>query len=359
MHVFVYVSLHVFDLDSVWRVRAYTVHTHTHVCITCLNTPSQFVFEIYVPIASEWLLAVFEQVSRPIVLFALGGFIFCVAGMARLGLDFGGVLSVYDIDAVLQTHAFVATPDLICSVKALVSYFGRSNVFIVSRAGYRMAHAAQDWLHASGFFRETGVDPDHFHAVQYRSQKRAACIRLGISHFVDDRWDVLRGLNCERRYLFSADCSAPNGANGLPRPLPSNLVIAAGWRDVLGDLGLAVPRPSAAPIFHFEPPPRPSSRPALDVDDESDVIRPTARRRIGDDDDIVNVYVSLASSAAPSSSASPSIAAPSSSALPSSAAPSSSASPSSAAPSPSSAAPRPAGFASERMRINKYFQHIM
>ena len=182
----------------------------------------------------------------------------------KLGVDFGGVLTIYDNERVSHGD-FRPTPDLINSVRALVVHFGARDVFIVSRAGDAVAMAAQNWLHTSGFYRETGIRPDHFHCVYYRSQKRQVCNRLGITHFVDDRWDVLRRLDCHRRYLYAEPgCTAPNGARGVPTGdrRPSNLVIG-GWREVLADLGLSLapPRPSASTTFAM--PPRPSASPTV------------------------------------------------------------------------------------------------
>ena len=168
--------------------------------------------------------------------------------------------------------------------------------------------AAQNWMHTSGFYRETGILPDHFHHVYHRSQKRRVCNRLGITHFVDDRWDVLRRLDCHRRYLYSEPgCAAPNGAHGVPTcdRRPSNLVIG-GWREVLADLGLSLapPRPSANPTFAM--PPRPSAsptvvmlqRPKAHAPHAVDVSAvPLRKRRVGSD--VVSASIG---SAAPSTS---------------------------------------------------------
>ena len=155
-----------------------------------------------------------------------------------------------------------------------------------------MAMAAQNWLHSSGFYRETGILPDHFHHVYQRWEKRRVCDRLGITHFVDDRWDVLQRLSSStRKYLFSVSgTSAPNGACGVPRTLPPSVVICSGWRDVLADLrvrlddGAPLARPQ--PTFAIMPPerPRPSSAPlacvegaAAIVDDADTTSLPTQR----------------------------------------------------------------------------------
>eukprot|EP01052_Picozoa_sp_SAG31_P038889 SAG31_NODE_5282_length_2633_cov_2.549329_1_plen_112_part_00 len=83
-------------------------------------------------------------------------------GVARLGIDVGGVLAI-DTDTASGTKALAlsmqgAPPTAECveAVAQLVAHFGPENVFILSKCGIRMQQATVVWLNSYNFFEKTG-----------------------------------------------------------------------------------------------------------------------------------------------------------------------------------------------------------
>ena len=106
----------------------------------------------------------------------------------RIGIDIGGVLMDKDREVPGSTNA----------VLVIAKHFGISNVFVVSKArlGGRMHQMSLQWLHRqNGFLRKTGMLPENVVFVRDISGpngKGVMAKRLGLSHFVDNKWDALQ-----------------------------------------------------------------------------------------------------------------------------------------------------------------------
>ena len=92
--------------------------------------------------------------------------------------------------AALETPATEACFETLARLTA--AFEGR--VFIVSKAGPKVAGRTQRWFTRWGFFQATGIDSRNVRFCRERSQKREHCLEHHITHFVDDRLDVLRHL---------------------------------------------------------------------------------------------------------------------------------------------------------------------
>lgn len=65
-------------------------------------------------------------------------------------------------------------------------------VYLVSKAGPRTAATTRARLEHTGFHDQTGIPRNNrVHFVRDRREKEPVCAKLGVSHFVDDRLDVL------------------------------------------------------------------------------------------------------------------------------------------------------------------------
>lgn len=123
------------------------------------------------------------------------------------------------------------------AVGKLVKHFGPQHTFIVSKASANMVRRTRLWLKKQLFYEKTGVLPDNVYFCTERPQKAEIVDVLGISHFIDDRWSVLKNMTeCTARYLF------PNHRDhSVPKPLlrkESNVFKVSGWADVLANLHL-------------------------------------------------------------------------------------------------------------------------
>jgi hypothetical protein len=156
---------------------------------------------------------------------------------ARLGIDIGGVLisrphdgedTVFfgeSLDAALETPPMEGMFD---AVSALATLFA-GRVWIVSKCGRRIQDRSRLWLDHHHFHDRTGVPADHVHFCRDRAGKVPICRDLGITHFIDDRLDVLGHLDgvVPNRYLFGPG----------PGPTPTGIVRLETWRDAPRVLG--------------------------------------------------------------------------------------------------------------------------
>jgi hypothetical protein len=142
-----------------------------------------------------------------------------------LGVDFGGVINdgashpsgddtaflSGGFDEAMQTPAMAG---VVPSLARLTRTF-QGQVWVVSKCGPRIQERTEQWLRSHRFFEETDVPETHIRFCRKRPEKAVHCAELGITHFVDDRSDVLEYLEgiVEHRYLFgSRAAEVPRGA---------------------------------------------------------------------------------------------------------------------------------------------------
>ena len=108
-------------------------------------------------------------------------------------------------------------------VPALVQRFG-GQVWIVSKCGQRIQDRTLQWFERHRFYERTGIDRRNVRFCLRRPDKAIHCRELGITHFIDDRVDVLMPMRSlvPNLYLF--------GPQRGPRPPGMRHV--AGWADV-------------------------------------------------------------------------------------------------------------------------------
>jgi hypothetical protein len=144
-----------------------------------------------------------------------------VAAMkSKLGIDIGRVIIEGDqpggdtsfigggLEDVLRTPAL---PGALESIARLTAQFA-GQVWLVSKCGKRMEEKTWIWLRDRRFSETTGIPDEHVRFCRERPQKADHARELGLTHFVDDRIDVLdhlRGL-VPHLYLFAAT-KAPEG----------------------------------------------------------------------------------------------------------------------------------------------------
>ena len=152
-----------------------------------------------------------------------------------LGVDVGGVLIERAEDGD-DTSFFGSRPmetpaidGAFTAVAELCSGPFAFQVHIVSKAGPRIAALTREWLEAKHFFAETGVPAANVWFVRRREDKHDVCRRLAITHFVDDRVDVLTALDTVgHRYLFTGGL----GADPFPPHIPDDIEVHAAWADL-------------------------------------------------------------------------------------------------------------------------------
>jgi hypothetical protein len=162
------------------------------------------------------------------------------AAGSRLGIDIGRVIIAGSSGQGSDTSFFeggvenaLRTPAVAGSfrvIRALVDRFD-GRVWLVSKCGPRVEDRTRQWLAHHDLYGRTGLDPAHVRFCRARPDKAIHCAELGITHFIDDRSDVLRALDgvVARRFLFGPQ----------RRPAPRGVEPVATWADVearlLGD----------------------------------------------------------------------------------------------------------------------------
>ena len=133
-----------------------------------------------------------------------------------------------DRDTAIATPA---NPGSFAAIRELLPLFG-GRVWLVSKCGPRIQVRTLDWLDHHRFWVYTSLTPDHLRFCILRNRKRAICAELGITHFVDDRPDIITSLTdvVEHRYLFGPqeqEVFATGNADGLR--LGPSLHLAPNW----------------------------------------------------------------------------------------------------------------------------------
>ncbi|MEM7245171.1 MAG: hypothetical protein AAF533_07490 [Acidobacteriota bacterium] len=132
----------------------------------------------------------------------------------RLGVDFGRVVmgaadpsgradTSFLSGGEEQAMATPAVPRAFEVLSRLVDDF-EGRAWIVSKCGPRVAGRTRRWMRVNDFHRRTGIPPEHVRTCLRREDKRLHCRQLRITHFIDDRLDVLRHLRGQvaNLYLF-------------------------------------------------------------------------------------------------------------------------------------------------------------
>jgi hypothetical protein len=167
-----------------------------------------------------------------------------ISSRAGLGIDIGRVIMCPTRDDGRPDTSFLGASDedalaippapaMFDVVPALVRLFdGRA--WLVSKAGARIEALTRRWLDHHRFFERTAMDASHVRFCRRRDEKRAHADALGLTHFIDDRSDVLK-------YLRGAvPCLALFGVQ--TEPIPDWVVHVPDW----ATLGRALERPAGA-----------------------------------------------------------------------------------------------------------------
>jgi hypothetical protein len=146
----------------------------------------------------------------------------------RLGVDIGRVI----IEGDGPDTSFVGgseedalrAPAIHGAFEALARLSERfeGRVWLISKCGKRVEARTRTWLDHHRFFETTGIHRENLLFCRTRPEKAPLCARLGITCFVDDRWDVIASMDgiVRSRVLFGT-AMAPT----------DDVVAAAGWRE--------------------------------------------------------------------------------------------------------------------------------
>lgn len=117
----------------------------------------------------------------------------------RLGIDIGRVIICPTVDGQSDTSFLgsrledaLHTPPARGAFDAIAALTDRfDQVHLVSKCGDSVQRKTLAWLDHQRFYERTGVPPNRVHFCRKRPDKAPIARRLGLTHFVDDRADVL------------------------------------------------------------------------------------------------------------------------------------------------------------------------
>lgn len=159
----------------------------------------------------------------------------------KIGIDIGNVLTQRDTDIrpfgedYLNVSAYDGAFE---AVEKLVEWFGRKNIFLVSKCSLRNQEISKAWLVHKDFFDITGVPPENLYFCEKRHQKRGIAEEHQLNYFVDDRWSVLRHLDnldsIKELYLFNPFPSEKTQFESEYRG--NKIIVVESWLQIIDDL---------------------------------------------------------------------------------------------------------------------------
>lgn len=150
---------------------------------------------------------------------------------SRIGIDVGRVLVGASTDGSEPDISFLTAsndeavrippePGAFDFVRDAVECTG-GHVHVVSKCGTRIQALTRAWLEHQRFYAQTGVRPDQVHFVKKRPDKRLVAGSLGLTHFVDDRVDVLLAMRGLVPFLVWFGARANDRTHDWLTPAPS------------------------------------------------------------------------------------------------------------------------------------------
>ena len=162
----------------------------------------------------------------------------------KLGIDVGRVLITPGDDLAPDTSFIGGSlevalrtppyPGMFDVVPQLVERFGGA-VWVISKCGPKVQEKTRQWMRHHRFFERTGIDAARLRFCLRRPEKAVHCAEIGITHFIDDRSDVLAAMRgiVPNLYLFGpqrGDEASVVREGGLGRPEEFRRVLT--WADV-------------------------------------------------------------------------------------------------------------------------------
>lgn len=148
-----------------------------------------------------------------------------------LGVDIGGVI----ISRTADNGRYLPVPDAFTALRRLVRERFGEGICLVSRASAEQEGLLLSWLRQQSFPEITGIPIHRVYFCRKLSDKAVACKVLSITHFIDDRSEVLEHLHRQgvpNLYLFrgSSDEIEPR------KHLLAHVTQVPSWREVMRSL---------------------------------------------------------------------------------------------------------------------------
>lgn len=123
----------------------------------------------------------------------------------RLGIDFGntivGVLAPADRSRHLRKEEF---PEAVAVIRKLAEHHFGEEIYVISKVSPGGKEKVLAWMEKNDFYCRFGIPSEHVFFCAKRHEKGPIAERLGLTHFIDDRPEVMMHMrDVERRILFN------------------------------------------------------------------------------------------------------------------------------------------------------------
>lgn len=113
-----------------------------------------------------------------------------------IGIDFGNTITYNILDSTTR----VPFPDVVRVVNSLSS---RYPCHIISKVTPQQKKNVLAWMATNNFLTQLGIPLSNVHFCNERHEKNEICVRLGVTHHIDDRPEVVSHLNLNiKAFLF-------------------------------------------------------------------------------------------------------------------------------------------------------------
>lgn len=160
----------------------------------------------------------------------------------KIGIDIGGVIIDREKNDNTDTSLFgpnylnaLAVPDALRAIATINEHVFPNETYIISKCGANIERKSREWLKAQGFYGTTGIFEDKVHFCRERADKAPIAKCLGLTHFIDDKLEVLGYMKdvVPNRILFNPSISEMKRAG----PQGGSVFPVFSWQDVILLLG--------------------------------------------------------------------------------------------------------------------------
>lgn len=153
----------------------------------------------------------------------------------KVGFDVGNVILQNDtdtpgVDFLERPQSYIE--GAIETIGRIVGEVTVENAYLLSKSGAAMQQRTLDFFEETDFYGQTGIRPEHAIFCRRRDEKAPIAAELGLSHFVDDRLDILRQMTSVRFKMLFQRPDKPPLHSAILTEKDEGIVIARDWNDV-------------------------------------------------------------------------------------------------------------------------------
>jgi hypothetical protein len=113
-----------------------------------------------------------------------------------LGIDVGGVIIGGDgEDTSFFSDNYLQTPQLENAIEVIARVRPRfDNTFIISKCGPKVESKTMAWMRHHDFHNRTEIGETAFHFCRKRPEKVGIAKKLGVTHYIDNRMDIINSM---------------------------------------------------------------------------------------------------------------------------------------------------------------------